>query len=127
VYGQVLRSVRESKGLRQADVAKAVGISAAHLARLESGKRRLYLDDFIMIVEALGDKPGNLLPNDLGTIGHVKPLTDRLQKVDETLLSHIAAIVDRVIRLADEIAAPHAALKSKTTPTHKPRAVAKKR
>jgi transcriptional regulator with XRE-family HTH domain len=127
VYGQVLRSVREAKGLKQADVAKAVGISPAHLARLESGKRRLYLDDFIMIAEALGDRPGNLLPNDLGTIGHVKPLIDRLQKIDEKLFSHIVAIVDRVLRLSDDIAAPHVALESKTRLTRKPGTASKKR
>lgn len=119
MYGRILRKIRESKGLSQASVAKAVGISPAHLARLESGKRGLYLDDFVRIVEALGDKPGNLLPNDLGTIGHVKPLIDRLSTVDEKVLAHIAAIVDRVIRLAGDVAAPPVTVKTKTRPIRK--------
>lgn len=119
MYGRILRKIRESRGLSQASIAKVVGISPAHLARLESGKRGLYLVDFIRIAEALGDKPGNLLPNDFGSIGHVKPLVDRLSAVDEKVLAHIAAIVDRVIWLADDVAAPLAAVKTKTRPIRK--------
>jgi transcriptional regulator with XRE-family HTH domain len=58
MYGRILRHLRESKGRSQAEVAKAVAISPAHLARLEAEQRGLYVKDFVNIAEALGEKPG---------------------------------------------------------------------
>ena len=110
MYGRILRHLRESKGRSQADVAKAVAISPAHLARLEAEQRGLYIKDFVSIAEALGEKPGNLLPNDVGAIGHVKPLVDRLAAVPPELLLQVTAILAKVVVLAETvvIAAPSA-------------------
>lgn len=110
MYGRILRHLRESKGRSQAEVAKAVAISPAHLARLEAEQRGLYIEDFVSIAEALGEKPGNLLPNDVGAIGHVKPLVDRLAAVPPELLPHVTAILAKVVALAQSvvIAAPSA-------------------
>lgn len=105
MYGRVLRQLRESKARTQADVARTVGISPAQLARLETAQRGLYLDDFVRIAEALGEKPGNLLPNDLGDIGHLKPLIDRLAAVRPEFLPRVAAIVGKVVTLTEEVAA----------------------
>ena len=104
MYGRILRHLRESKGRSQAEVAKAVSISPAHLARLEGGQRGLYVKDFVTIVEALGEKPGNLLPNDVGAMGHVKPLIDRLAAVPAELLPQVTAIISKVVVLAEHIA-----------------------
>lgn len=111
MYGQILRHLRESKGRSQAEVAKAVAISPAHLARLETEQRGLYLKDFVRIAEALGEKPGNLLPNDVGSIGHVKPLVDRLAAVPPELLPQVTAILAKVVLLAERavIVAPSVA------------------
>lgn len=103
MYGRVLRLLRESKGRSQADVARSVGISPAQLARLESSQRGLYLEDFVRIVEALGEKPGNLLANDLGDIGHLKPLIDRLAAVQPEFLPRVAAILAKVVLLAEDV------------------------
>lgn len=103
MYGRILRNLRESKGRSQAEVAKAVAISPAHLARLEAGQRGLYLEDFVSIAEALGEKPGNLLPNDVGEIGHVKPLVDRLAAVPPEVLSQVTAILANVVVLAKSV------------------------
>ncbi|HUG11427.1 MAG TPA: helix-turn-helix transcriptional regulator [Opitutaceae bacterium] len=110
MYGRILRHLRESKGRSQAEVAKAVAISPAHLARLEAEQRGLYVKDFVTIAEALGEKPGNLLPNDVGAMGHVKPLVDRLAVVPPELLPHVTAILAKVIVLAESVvmAAPSA-------------------
>jgi transcriptional regulator with XRE-family HTH domain len=99
MYGRVLRQIRESKARSQADVARSVGISPAQLARLETSQRGLYLEDFIKIAEALGEKPGNLLPNDLGDIGHLKPLIDRLATVPPELLSRVSTIIEKLVLL----------------------------
>jgi transcriptional regulator with XRE-family HTH domain len=103
MYGRILRQLRESKGRSQADVARAVAMSPAHLARLETEQRGLYIEDFVSIAEALGEKPGNLLPNDVGAIAHLKPLVDRLATVRPELLPHVVAIVGKVVLLAGSV------------------------
>ena len=103
MYGRVLRQLRESKERSQADVARSVGISPAQLARLEASQRGLYLEDFISIAEALGEKPGNLLPNELGNIGHLKPLIDRLARVRPEFLPRVAAILERIVLLTEHV------------------------
>jgi transcriptional regulator with XRE-family HTH domain len=105
VYGRVLRQLRESKGRSQAEVARSVEISPAQLARLEANQRGLYVEDFVRIAEALGEKPGNLLPNDLGDIGHLKPLIDRLASVKPEFLPRIAAIIEKIVLLSEDVAA----------------------
>ena len=79
-----------------------MGISPAHLARLETSQRGLYLEDFVNIAEALGEKPGNLLPNDLGDIGHLKPLIDRLARVPPEFLPRVAAILEKIVLLTED-------------------------
>ncbi len=105
MYGRILRQLRESKGLLQADVARSVGISPAHLARLESNQRGLYLEDFVRIAEALGEKPGDLLPNKLGDIAHLKPLIHRLAAMPAALLPRISKIIESLAHLIEESAA----------------------
>src|SRR6185503_18115815 len=103
MYGRILRQLRESKGRGQAEVARSVGISPAQLARLESNQRGLYLEDFVKIAEALGEKPGNLLPNDLGNVGHLKPIIDRLASVRPEFLAGVAAVLERLILLTEAV------------------------
>lgn len=103
MYGGILRKLRESRGRSQADVAKAVSISPTHFARLETGQRGLYVEDFVSIAEALGEKPGNLLPNDVGTFGHVKPLVDLLALIRPELLPFVTAILAKVVLLAESV------------------------
>ena len=102
MYGHILRKLRESKGRSQADVARSVGISAAQLARLERNQRGLSVEDFVAISETLGEKAGNLLPNDLGSIAHLKPLIDRLILLGPDSLPHVETIVREVILLAQQ-------------------------
>ena len=105
MYGRILRQLRESKGRGQAEVARSVGISPAQLARLESNQRGLYVEDFVSIVEALGEKPGNLLPNDLGDIGHLKPLIDRLAGMKPEFLQRVSTIIEKIVLLTDDMTA----------------------
>src|ERR1700752_4482470 len=101
MYGRILRQVRESKGRSQADIARSVGISPAQLARLEANQRGLYLEDFVRIAEALGEKPGNLLPNDLGDIARLKPLIDRLATVRLERLPLLSTIIVKITQLVE--------------------------
>jgi len=105
MYGRILRQLREAKGRAQADVARSAGISPAQLARLETNQRGLYVEDFVSIAEALGEKPGNLLPNDVGNIGHLKPLIDRLATVKPEFLGRISTLIEKIIRLTEDVTA----------------------
>lgn len=105
MYGRILRQLRESKGRSQADVARSVGISPAQLARLEANQRGLYVEDLVSIAEALGEKPGNLIPNDLGNIGHLKPLIDRLVAVRPEFFSRVATIIEKIVLLTEDMTA----------------------
>ena len=104
MYGRILRQLREAKGRKQAEVARSVKISPAQLARLEADQRGLYVEDFVNIAQALGEKPGNLLPNDLGDIGHLKPLIDRLAALERGALERITTIIDEIALLTAEAA-----------------------
>lgn len=114
MYGPILRHLRESKGRSQADVARSVGISPAHLARLEANQRGLYVEDFVSIAEALGEKPGNLLPNDLGSISRLKPIIDRLAGVEPESLARITTIIENLVLLTEDGAATSRSTKKKT-------------
>ncbi len=124
MYGRILRQLRESKGRAQAEVARSVGISPAQLARLESNQRGLYVEDFVRIVEALGEKPGNLLLNDIGNIGHLKPLIDKLARIRPELLPRVSTIIEKIVLLADDMTA--VALAASPEPRKAPPAVRRK-
>ena len=82
-----------------------MGISPAQLARLESNQRGLYVEDFVRIAEALGEKPGNLLSNDLGEIGHLKPLIDRLARIRPELFPRVSTIIEKLVLLTEDMTA----------------------
>ncbi len=127
MYGPVLRQLRESKNRTQAEVARSVGISPAQLARLESNQRGLYLEDFVRITEALGEKPGNLLPNDLGDLGHMKPLIDRLSTVPREFLSHVGTIIGKIVMLMEDVTATRSPQQQDINPQPKSQTAAKRR
>jgi len=102
MYGQILRRLREAQGRAQAEVARQAGMSPAQLNRLERDQRGLYVKDFVRLAEVLGEKPGNLLPNDLGQIGHLKPLINRLVRLEPHSLARVEAIIDEIVLLTQE-------------------------
>lgn len=105
MHGSILRQLREAKGRSQADVARSAGISPAQLARLEANQRGLYVEDFVNIAAVLGEKPGNLLPNDMGDIAHLKPLIDRLAAIRPEVLPRVAAIIEKIVLLTEDMTA----------------------
>lgn len=121
MYGRILRQLRESKSRSQAEVARSVGISPAQLARLEANQRGLYVEDFVSIAEALGEKPGNLLPNDLGDISHLKPLIDRLISIKPEFLARVTTILDKVVLLTTDVQKDKSQRKTKSAAPQKGR------
>lgn len=53
--------VRERAGLRQAQVARALGRHQPFIATLESGQRRIDVVELIELAEAIGFDPSRLL------------------------------------------------------------------
>ncbi|HEX9161735.1 MAG TPA: helix-turn-helix transcriptional regulator, partial [Thermoanaerobaculia bacterium] len=57
VLGRVLALTRERAGLKQADVAAALGMPASYLSKIENGTRRLDVIELIHIAEAMKTDP----------------------------------------------------------------------
>ena len=51
--GANVRRLRKRAGLKQAELGKLVGLSAASICNLEKGRQQVYLDTVAAIVQAL--------------------------------------------------------------------------
>jgi transcriptional regulator with XRE-family HTH domain len=52
---------RKAAGMTQAQLAERVGKSQSFIARLESGKRRIYVVELLMLAEVLGFDAGKVV------------------------------------------------------------------
>lgn len=57
-----IKTIRERKGMSQADLAYEVGVDQATICRIENGGQRVYVDTLVAIADALKVKPAKLLP-----------------------------------------------------------------
>ena len=61
-----IRQFREQAGLTQLDMAKRLGISESYYCQLETGKRRLSLDNALQISSVLKKTPNEIfLPDSI--------------------------------------------------------------
>lgn len=65
-----IRTVMASRGMRQRDLAEAIGMTDAHLSQKLNQKNRISLHDVVEIAHALRVDPGELLN---GWSGKVAP------------------------------------------------------
>ena len=65
--GNRLRSLRRSKGLRQAEVAKVIGISGQQYQKYEDARSRCSLENLLRLADFLEVPFQSLLPPDLRT------------------------------------------------------------
>ena len=61
VLGRVLVKAREARGLKQSEVAAALGLPASYMSKIENGTRRLDVIEFVRIAEAMGVDPAELV------------------------------------------------------------------
>jgi len=61
LIGQRIRSVRESQGLSQDDIAEACDVTKGNLSMIENGQKDFYFTTFLEIAKGLGVDPKNLL------------------------------------------------------------------
>lgn len=65
VLGAKLRAKREALGLRQSEVAEAVGISRTSLTNIECGRQRILVDQLAVICNKLAVNTSELIPLDV--------------------------------------------------------------
>lgn len=63
--GAHLATARQERGVRQADLATAVGLTRASVANIESGAQRIQLHTLIAAAQALGIAPADLITRSL--------------------------------------------------------------
>ena len=56
-----IAEARKSRGMTQAELAKALGRPQSFIAKLEQGERRLEIIEFTDLARALGQDPGEFL------------------------------------------------------------------
>lgn len=61
-----LRATREQSGLRQEDVAAALGMTQSMYSKIERAERRVDLLEFVLIADVLSTEPSRLLKQILG-------------------------------------------------------------
>jgi len=59
--GQAIRKVRESKGVSQEQLGKAIELSRTSINNMENGRQKMLLDTFCEIAKVLGEEPPALL------------------------------------------------------------------
>jgi transcriptional regulator with XRE-family HTH domain len=52
--GAIIRKERRKRKLKKALIARATGVKPLWLRRTEGGKRRIYIDEFLTLADAIG-------------------------------------------------------------------------
>ncbi len=61
VLGRALVRARETRGLKQSEVAAILGLPASYMSKIENGTRRLDVIEFVRIAEAMGVDPAEII------------------------------------------------------------------
>jgi transcriptional regulator with XRE-family HTH domain len=61
VVGSVLAQMRDQKGFKQGEVAKAAGITQATLSRMENGQSSITVEHLRQVADKLGIQPNQIL------------------------------------------------------------------
>ena len=103
--GQQLRDLRESQRKSLKEIAEKANLSVTKLSKLELGDRGLDVDDFIVIAQSLGYRPGDLLDNSAGLYAEFRPLLDRLRTVPTERRRAVADTLIAILQLRDDAVA----------------------
>lgn len=87
--GERIRQAREARGLTMADLARAAGISAGAVSRIEHGERAPGSATLQRLAQALGVSPGVLLDEAAGAIGAAGEAMARLGHAAHTAAGNI--------------------------------------
>lgn len=62
LFGQNLRTVRQSKGFSQEHLAYAAGIDRSYVGKMERGEVNLSIEKLYLLAKTLGCSPKDLIP-----------------------------------------------------------------
>lgn len=72
VYGKIVRTAREKKGLTQSELGRIIGKSKQWVSEFERGNIRLKMDIAVQLAAALGEMPDIFLPKRSIKIGQMR-------------------------------------------------------
>lgn len=86
-----IKTVMASRGMRQRDLADAIGMTDAHLSQKLNQKNRISVQDVVEIARALGVAPGELLNGWSGVVPPPLPRLDSNQQPSDLQFDLIEA------------------------------------
>ena len=91
VLGAALVHLRTVKGMKQAELATAVGLSASTWSRIEKGESGLSIDQLRQVAKVLGTTPGDIL--DLQEKWEAKAVKTGLRVAEGTVVAGAASLM----------------------------------
>lgn len=93
-----LTTLRESKGVSARDMSLSIGQNAGYINSIENGKALPSMSAFFYICEYLDITPQEFFDENNNFPEKTRHLISILQKLDETQLNNITAIVEGLIK-----------------------------
>lgn len=99
--GNRIKSRRKSVGMKQGELAEAIGISITHMSSIENGKQHPSLYVIIKISECLNTTPDYFLLGQIRTNNVPMNIVDSLKLCDENDLPLINSLIECVRKYRD--------------------------
>lgn len=89
-----LIKLRNEKGVSARDMSLSIGQNAGYIHNIENGKALPSMSAFFYICDYLGISPAEFFDLDNSNPGKLKPIIEKMKKLDDEQLDGIAAIVN---------------------------------
>lgn len=89
-----LIKLRNEKGVSARDMSLSIGQNPGYIHNIENGKALPSMSVFFFICEYLGISPSEFFDVDNSNPGKLKPIIEKMKKLDDEQLDGIAAIVN---------------------------------
>lgn len=96
--GRALRKRRETAGLTQEVVAQRVGLSRTSITNIEQGRQHVSLHVLYALADAMGAKPGDLLPDPSTLVERDEALARSLEEQPVELDDETKDWVQRLVK-----------------------------
>ncbi|MFE9127846.1 helix-turn-helix domain-containing protein [Streptomyces sp. NPDC007148] len=100
--GAYIRNARQSRGIAQEDLARAVKLTRGSIANLEAGRQRIQVHTLITACRALGIDPADAISRALAGHEAPAPLPAEDQARLAPLLRQLASVRDGIDQLLKE-------------------------
>jgi len=89
-----LSKLRNEKGVSARDMSLSIGQNPGYIHNIENGKALPSMSVFFFICDYLGISPSEFFDIDNSNPGKLKPIVEKMKKLDDEQLDGIAAIVN---------------------------------